>query len=92
MAAKLNGSTRDELERQSKKIRNGNKPDVKVDRLRIDLPLGVTVTVAGKSLTLDGAIEAAAEAHKVMEKGRKDGLTAKTIQKVSADKAATVRP
>jgi ParB family transcriptional regulator, chromosome partitioning protein len=90
LAAKLNGSNRNELARQSTKIRNGNKPDVKVHRLKIDLSSGITVTVAGKGITLDGAIDATAEAHKVMERGRRDGLTAATITKVAADRAAKV--
>ena len=88
--AKLNGGTRDEVVRQVKRARNGNKPTVKASRIRIDLASGVAVTLAakGSSLDLDQAIEAASEAHKLMKQGQQQGLTAKTIQKVSADRAA----
>jgi hypothetical protein len=90
LTAKLNGGTRDELVRQVKRVRNGNKPTVKASRIRIELASGVTVTLAakGSSLDLDQAIEAASEAHKLMKHGQQQGLTAKTIQKVSADRAA----
>jgi hypothetical protein len=89
LAAKLGGATRDELERRGRKARNAGKPTVKAPRIKIELPSGVTVTFAAKNtaLDLDQAIEAASEAHKVMKKGQEQGLTAKTIQKVSTDRA-----
>jgi hypothetical protein len=85
---KLRGASAQELQSQSRRKRNGQQASsVRVQRIRIALPNGVTATFAGKELSLDEAIEAASEAHKTMKKGQEQGLTAKTIQKVSADKA-----
>jgi hypothetical protein len=86
LQAKLSGSNAKELERMGRKTRNGT-PTVKLSRIKIELASGVSVTFAGGELSLDEAIEAASEAHKLMKKGQEQGLTAKTIQKVSADRA-----
>jgi hypothetical protein len=86
LAAKLNGTSRDDLERAIP--RKAKAPAEKAGRIRIELVSGVTVTFAGGSgLTLDLAIEAAADAGKELRKGRDQGLTAKTISKVSAERA-----
>ena len=89
LAMRLEGkvSSRDGLESQRRKKRRSDPPSVKVSKIRIALACGVTVTFAGKDLSLDDAIEAASESHKTMKKGQEQGLTAKTIQKVSADRA-----
>lgn len=89
LTAKLNGATRDDLLRQVKRASNGHKPTVKTNRIRIELATGVTVTFAAKneSLDLDQAIEAAGQAGRLLKKGQDEGLTAKTIQKVSVERA-----
>jgi ParB-like chromosome segregation protein Spo0J len=88
LAARLNGARRDELESQSRKSRTGGTPAVKAGRIKIELAGGVTVTfTAQDALDLDQAIEAGAEACKLMKKGQEQGLTARTIQKVSSDRA-----
>lgn len=85
---KLRGASAHELQNQSRQKRNGQQASsVKAQKIRIALANGVTATFAGKALSLADAIEAAAEAHKTMKKGQEQGLTAKTIQKVSADRA-----
>jgi ParB family transcriptional regulator, chromosome partitioning protein len=85
---KLRGASAHELQSQSRLKRNGQRASsVKTQKIRIALANGVTATFAGKALSLADAIEAAAEAHKMMKKGQEQGLTATTIQKVSADKA-----
>ena len=90
LTAKLKGGTRDELVRQVKRLRNGAQPTVKTSRIKIELASGVTVTFSanGKSLDLERAIEAAGDASKLLKQGQQQGLTAKTIQKVSVDRAA----
>lgn len=85
LSLKLGGASRGAL-RQARRKANGSDP-VKVKRIKIETSLGITVTFSGNDLALDDAIEAAPEAAKIMEKGRKDGLTAKTIQQMSAEKA-----
>lgn len=87
---RLNGGKREDLERETRKRRNGNghAQAVRAARIRIDVGNGVTVTVAGPNLSLDDGIVAVSMAGKLMVKGQKDGLTARTISKVSAEKAA----
>jgi ParB/RepB/Spo0J family partition protein len=62
------------------------KKTVSAKRIKIELG-SATVTISGADLTLDGAIEAVLEAGKEMKRGREQGLTAKTIQKISSDRA-----
>lgn len=81
------GASREALKSASRKRRNGERPAVTSGRIRIELAGGIVATFSGKNLSLDNAIEAAGEAGKVMKKGRDDGLTAKTIQRISAEKA-----
>jgi hypothetical protein len=84
----LSGATRDDLERESRKRRNGEaKPTARASKISIRLTGGMTVTISGASLSLDEAIEAVAEAGKEMRKGRDQGLDSKTIQAVMRDKS-----
>ncbi len=83
LAEALNGTSRKELVRK----KNAKPEGPKVSRIRIELPSGAVVTFAGDGLSLDDAIKAAEDAAKLLERGRKDGLTAKTISKMSAEKA-----
>jgi ParB family transcriptional regulator, chromosome partitioning protein len=62
------------------------KPAVSAKRIKIELA-SATVTISGANLTLDAAIEAVLEAGKEMKRGQQQGLTAKTIQKISSDRA-----
>jgi hypothetical protein len=89
LAARVAGTSRDEMRRQARRTRNsnGNGQAVKVKRIKIDLAGGLTATFSGKAVSLDQAIEAAAEAGKLMKRGQEKGWTAKTIQKMSADQA-----
>jgi hypothetical protein len=88
-AAKLSGASPGELRRQARRTRNsnGNGQVVKVNRIKIELAGGLTVTFSGKAISLDQAVDAAAEAGKLMKRGQEKGWTAKTIQKMSADQA-----
>ena len=86
MAKEAQAMTRDGLAAKLRKPCNGSTAGVKVNRLKIELS-SVTLTVAGKGLTHDAAIAATTEAQRIMEKGRREGLSAKTIQKISADRA-----
>jgi ParB family transcriptional regulator, chromosome partitioning protein len=84
---KLDGATRDELERQARKERDAGKPAVRSCRIKCPLPSGHVITVAGEELSLDEAIESLKEAIKAMTKARDTGLNAATAQKVWADMA-----
>ena len=90
LADAMSGTPAAELQQRARKNRNGNgqAQAVRVNRIKIDVGNGVTVAVSGPAIDLDGGIDAAREAARIMEKGKKDGLTAKTISKVAAEKAA----
>jgi ParB family transcriptional regulator, chromosome partitioning protein len=87
LALKLSGASRDVLECQARKRAGAEQPGVRVNRIKIELASGVTVTFAGKDLSLDDAIRAASDAQKEITKGRDQGLTAKTIAKISAERS-----
>jgi ParB/RepB/Spo0J family partition protein len=90
LAEALSGTPAAELRQRARKRLNGSTKDqVRVNRIKIDVGNGVTVTVAGPNLSLDDGIIAVGDAKKVMEKGQKEGLTAKTISKASAERAAS---
>ncbi len=75
--------------RESRRRLNGSSKDQeRSKRIRIGVGNGITVTVAGPDLSLDDGIDAADKAKKIMEKGKKENLTAKTISKASAERAA----
>ncbi len=85
----LAGLPGEEIVRQARKRLNGSSRDEeRSKRIRIDVGGGITVTVAGLNVSLDDGIDATDKAKKIMEKGKKENLTAKTISKVSAERAA----
>lgn len=88
LAAQAKAMPRHELATKLRKARRDadQKPAVSAKKVRIELA-SATVTISGSNLTLDAAIDAALEAHKEMKRGREQGLTAKTIQKISSDRA-----
>ncbi len=87
LSLKLSGASRDTIEQAGRKKRSGDKPAVKVSRLKIPLPGGMVVQISGKDLDLDGGIESTKEALKALDKARKEGLDSKTAQAVWRDKA-----
>lgn len=56
LAAALAGASRDEIEREGRRKRNGTVPAVRTDRIRFLTPRGI-VTVSGESLSFDDVIE-----------------------------------
>jgi len=88
LAAKLAGASRDQLEQQGRKLRNGDTETIKVNRLKIPLgPQGRSVTVAGTNLSLDDAIEILQETLKLARKAQSDKLDGKTWVQVMRKKA-----
>jgi ParB family transcriptional regulator, chromosome partitioning protein len=92
LAAKLSGgATRDDIAAASRRQRASTKPADRATRIRIDLPSGISVTFSGEAgLSLDLAIEAAGETTRELKRGRDQGLTAKTISKVSTERARKI--
>jgi ParB family chromosome partitioning protein len=88
LAAKLAGASRDQLEQRGRKLRNGEAPGIKVNRLKI--PLGSedrSVTIAGSNLSLDDAIEMLQETLKCARKAQGENLDGKTWAAVMKQKA-----
>ena len=89
LALKLNGASRDDVEQHARKKRNGDKPTVRVSRIKCAFPGGACVTVAGNGdgLSLDEIIENLGEVLKAAKKANEEGIDARTFQRVLADKA-----
>jgi hypothetical protein len=85
----LAGSPARQIAEFCRKKRTNGTSAVRANKITIHLGSGRKVMISGTDLTLDDGIEAAVDARKLMEAGRKQGLTAKTIQTVSAEKAKT---
>src|SRR5580692_2944909 len=88
LAAKLAGASRDQLEQQGRKLRNGEAQGAKVNRLKIPLGLqGRSVTIAGSNLSLEDAIEILQETLKFARKAQGENLDGKTWVQVMKQKA-----
>jgi ParB/RepB/Spo0J family partition protein len=88
LEAKLAGASRDELEHRARKLRNGQAPAIKVNRLKVPLgPQGRSVILAGSNLSLDDAIDLLQETLKLARKARGENLNGKTWVQVMKAKA-----
>lgn len=85
--ARLNGATRDDLERQVRKERVAGKPAVRAGKIKICLGSDVTVTVSGSEVSLDEAIDALTEATKEAKRAREQSLDIRTFAAVMRDRA-----
>ena len=86
LALKLDGASRDEIEKQGRKTRNGQPPGVRLDRIKIALN-GLNITVSGEGISLDQYIETLADVQKQARKARDQSLDLKTFVAVMHDKA-----
>lgn len=87
LAMKLDGASRDEIEKSGRKARSGNVPSVRLARCKLILSSGFNITVSGNELSLDELIDALGEAQKEAKKARDQALDVKTFQAVMRDKA-----
>jgi len=95
LASQATALSREELARQVRQAKaNGAsastaRPATKPQLKRIVCPLasGVSISVSGADLSLDGFIESLAEAQKEAKKAREQSLDAKTFAAVMKDKA-----
>jgi ParB family chromosome partitioning protein len=87
LAMKLDGASRDAIEKEGRKTRNGSTPAVRLARCKISLTSGLNIVVAGEELSLDELIDALGEAQKEAKKAREQALDVKTFQAVMRDKA-----
>ena len=86
LARKLDGASRDQIERQVRKQRNGT-PAVRMGRIKCPLPSGAVVQVSGNEISLDDMIEALADLLKEAKKASEEGLDCRTFERVCKDKA-----
>lgn len=87
LQAKLAGASRDDVDRKVRAAKRRNSPAVRVAVVRCPLASGVTVSIAGASVSLDDVIDALGDARKAAMKARDESLDAKTWQAVMRDKA-----
>lgn len=77
----LGGASREAIEAEGRKRRNGKGAVVRLSSVRRPLP-NATVIVSGQAIGLDEAIEAVVAAAKELKRAREEGLDAKTAQAV----------
>jgi hypothetical protein len=91
LAAALKGATRDQLQGESRRQRNGHPtPAVRLPRIKIPLATDTatgTVTLAGDGIDLEDAETLLKEAAKAVKAARDKNLDAKTAQAVWRDMA-----
>jgi ParB/RepB/Spo0J family partition protein len=90
LVAKLNGASRDALERRGRRQRSAQVATVRVSSIKIALTDGVQVVIKGESIDLESAITSLGEAQKEARKARDQGLDAKTFQAVMRDRSKAV--
>jgi hypothetical protein len=86
LGLKQGGATRDELAKSTRK--KPSIPSIRTSSIRCPLPAGPVIVVKGEDISLEDAIEAIAEAGKLMKAAASKGLNAKTAQNVWKDVAA----
>ena len=87
LAAKLAGTSRDQLEARGRKLRS-SVSGIRVNRLKVPLgSQGRSVTIAGKNLSLEDTIEILQEALKSARKAQHESLDGKTWVQVMKQKA-----
>jgi ParB/RepB/Spo0J family partition protein len=86
LAAKLAGTSRDQLERRGRKLRSVEAQGVKVRRLKIPLGHGRSVTIAGSNLAIDDAIEVLQDTLKFARKAQSECLDGRTWVQVMKQK------
>lgn len=88
LASKLAGASREQLERRGRKLRTAEASDIRINRLRVPVgPHGRAVTIAGKGLSLEDAIEILQDALKCARKAQSENLDGKTWVQVMKQKA-----
>ena len=88
LTMKLSGASRDDLAQAGRKHRNGNKPSIKLTRVKCILPSsGVSIIASGAELSLDDLIESLSEAQKEAKRARDNGGDIKSFQSLMAAKS-----
>lgn len=85
---KLAGHSAADLEKEVSKLNRKTAPAVKLARITVKLPGGVTIILSGKKMAIEDACEAFGEGHKECKKAISQGLTAPSWVSAMKDKAA----
>jgi ParB family transcriptional regulator, chromosome partitioning protein len=83
----LEGGAAEVAKARKQRSVNGTVPAAKAAKLRIPLPSGVVITVAGEELSLEDAIRELSDALAEMRKAEKQNLDIKTFAAVCRDRA-----
>jgi ParB/RepB/Spo0J family partition protein len=86
LARKLSGASRDQIEREVRKQRNGT-PAVRMSRIKCPLPSGAVIQISGEEISLDDMIESLVELLKAAKRASDEGLDCRTFERVCKDKA-----
>ncbi|HTU92796.1 MAG TPA: ParB/RepB/Spo0J family partition protein [Gemmataceae bacterium] len=87
LAMKLSGASRDQLASHARRQRSGDKPSVRINRIKCELGGDVSIVITGNALGLDEVIEALSQAHKEARKARDQNIDVKTWAAVMRDRA-----
>jgi len=90
LPAALNGATREIIEQEGRKRRNGSAPAVRSSRITIPLQSGAKVVLSGQKLSLAEVIEVLSECLDSAKKGMREKLDARTWQSVMRDRSKAV--
>jgi ParB/RepB/Spo0J family partition protein len=86
LALALSGASRDAIGRAGRKARPGNTPTVKMSKVKIALPNGASIALAGDELSMADVVELLSETLKEARKAA-DQYDVKTWVRMMADKA-----
>ncbi len=87
---KLAGATRDELARVSRQKRKSTESTVRLSRVKIAMPQGVTVVLTGQELTMSDVVDLLGETLKEARKAAEQ-YDVKTFQSMMRDRAKVAR-
>jgi len=86
LALKLSGASRDAIEQEGRKKRNGKATAVRLSRVKIAMPQGATVVISGNELSMPEVVELLSETLKEARKAAEQ-YDVKTWQAMMKDRA-----
>jgi hypothetical protein len=86
LTLKLSGASRDQLEQAGRKTRKGNSPAVRLSRVKIAMPRGMSVVVTGNDLGMSELVELLSQTLAAARKAAEQ-YDVKTFQSMMRDKA-----
>ena len=87
LALKLSGASRDAIEQAGRKSRAGDKPTIRLSRVRVQLPGKVSIVLTGADLSLEEVAQALTAAQQEVRRARDQGIDVKAFNAVMSSKA-----